>query len=425
MGGGWSARAFAALALPRFRRFLLGHVASVHAFWMRVAAQGWLVYELTGSTAALGGVTAAGLVPAVVLAPWAGALADRHDKRRLLLLCTVGTLLGNGVMAALLLTGDVSVGLVTLAAAWVGCFRAVEMPVRQSYVVDVVGRDVLGNAIALQASTFNVGRIVGPALAGVLIAWLGIGGCYAAAGALSLGTLLTLLGLPSSPARAHAGARGALAQLVEGLAYVRAHALIRRMMLLMGGSMLCAWVYTGMLAALARESYGLDERGYGVLMGLSGVGALAGALWVSGRASRHAADPALLARLVGLGGLSVAGLALAPSAAWAAAPLLAAAFCQVAFMSSSNTRIQSEVEDHLRGRVMGLWVFTFGATLPLGSLLVGHLAELLGLRTALAICGGLAVLLSIVFRPRADRGDQPSSSSPSTSQPAPANADTM
>jgi MFS family permease len=407
VGGAWTARAFAALALPRFRRFLLGHVASVHAFWMRVAAQGWLVYELTGSTAALGGVTAAGLVPSVVLAPWAGALADRHDKRRLLLVCTLGTLTGNGAMAALLFTGGVSVGLVTLAALWVGCFRAVEMPVRQAYVVDVVGRDVLGNAIALQASTFNVGRIVGPALAGVLIAALGIGGCYAAAGALSLGTLFTLLGLPSSPVHAHAGARGALAQLVEGLSYVRGHALIRRMMLLMGGSMLCAWVYTGMLAALARESYGLDERGYGLLMGLSGVGALAGALWVSGRALRHAADAGLLARLVGLGGLSVAALALAPSAAWGAAPLLAAAFCQVAFMSSSNTRIQAEVEDHLRGRVMGLWVFTFGATLPLGSLLVGHLAQVVGLRHALLVCGGLAVALALAFVPRRERAPTP------------------
>lgn len=407
MGGGWASRAFAALALPRFRRFLLGHVASVHAFWMRLAAQGWLVYELTGSTAALGAVSAAGLVPSVVLAPWAGALADRHDKRRLLLLCTLGTLAGNGAMAALLVAGGVSVGLVTLAAIWVGCFRAIEMPVRQAYVVDVVGRDVLGNAIALQASTFNVGRIVGPALAGLLIAVVGTGGCYAAAGALSLVTLLTLLGLPHSRVHPHAGARGALGQLLEGLAYVRGHALIRRMMLLMGSSMLCAWVYTGMLAALARESYGLDERGYGLLMGLSGVGALAGALWVSGRTLRHAADPVMLARLVGLGGLSVAALALAPTALWAAAPLLLAAFFQVAFMSSSNTRIQAEVEDHLRGRVMGLWVFTFGATLPLGSLLVGNLAEVLGLRIALLVCGGLAVLLSLAFAPRRERAAAP------------------
>ena len=402
MASGWTAHAFAALAVPTFRRFLLGHAASVHGFWMRVAAQAWLVYEITGSKAALGGVTAAGLLPTVLLAPWAGALADRHDKRALLVLVAVGTLLGNLALALAMLVGQVEVLHVLLAAVTVGAFRAIEMPVRQAYVIDVVGREHLGNALALQASTFNVGRIVGPALAGVVLATLGTAACYLVVAALAALSGLTLARLPPSPRPAEPPRGGAWAQLAEGLAYVRGEPRIRRLMLLMGASMVCAWVYTGMLAALTREGYGLDERGYGVLMGISGVGALGGALWVSGRAARRPATPRLLGRLVALGGASVIALAWLPNA-WLAAPALVfAAFCQVAFMSSSNTQVQGIVPDALRGRVMGLWVFTFGATAPLGSFLVGQLAEALGLAWALSGCGALAILVGLTFGGGAD-----------------------
>lgn len=398
MGGGWTAHAFAALRVPRFRLFLLGHVASVHGFWMRVAAQAWLVYELTGSKAALGGVTAAGLLPTVLLAPWAGALADRHDKRALLLLVAAGTLLGNLGLGLMVLVGRPEVSHVLVAAVTVGSFRAIEMPVRQAYVIDVVGREVLGNALALQASTFNIGRILGPALAGLVLATLGTGACYLVVAALSALAGFTLTRLPAAPRHGPPASGGSWAQLREGFLYVSGETRTRALMLLMGASMIFAWVYTGMLAALARESYGLEERGYGVLMGVSGVGALAGALWVSGRATRFPATPRLLGRLVSLGGLSVVALALAADAWAAVVPLMLAAFFQVAFMSSSNTVVQARVPDALRGRVMGLWVFTFGATAPLGSLLVGHLAEAFDLRVALLTCGAAAVITGLCVR---------------------------
>lgn len=400
MASGWTAHAFAALRFAAFRRFLLGHAASVHAFWMRVAAQAWLVYEITGSKAALGGVTAAGLLPTVLLAPWAGALADRHDKRRLLLLVAGGTLLGNLALGVLLLLGEVQVLHVVCAAVVVGCFRAIEMPVRQAYVVEVVGREHLGNALALQASAFNVGRIVGPALAGLLLATLGTAACYLVAAACSLTAGVTLAGLPASPRHPHPHGHGAWAQLLEGLRFVHATPRIRHLMLLMGVSMLTAWTYTGMLAALTVEAYGLREGAYGVLMGLSGVGALSGALWVSARASHRPLSPRGLGLLVALGGACVVALALLPSLWLALPPLLLAAFCQVAFMSSSNALVQVQVPDRLRGRVMGLWVFVFGATAPLGSVLVGSLAEALGLVTALCACGTLAVASGLLLRER-------------------------
>jgi len=270
--------------------------------------------------------------------------------------------------------------------------------VRQAYVIDVVGRDVLANALALQASVFNVGRILGPALAGLVLATVGTGACYLAVAALSAVAGLTLARLPRAPQHDGRHRAGPWTQLREGLSYVRGEPLIRGMMLLMGASMLCAWVYTGMLAALAQEAYGLKERGYGLLMGVSGVGALAGALWVSGRATRFPATPRLLGRLVSLGGVSVVALALAPQAWLAVLPLVLAAFFQVAFMASSNTLVQARVPDALRGRVMGLWVFTFGATAPLGSLLVGNLAEHVGLRVALAACGTAAVAIGLCAR---------------------------
>lgn len=393
----WSARTFAALAQPRFRHFLLGHATSVHAFWMRIAAQGWLVYELTGSKAALGAVSAAGLLPTVLISPLAGALADRYDKRRLLVLGALGTMAANLGLAVVILLGHATVLLIGVTAVVVGCLRAVEMPVRQAYVVDVVGREVLGNALALQASVFNLARVLGPALAGLVLAGLGEGVCYLVIAGLSLLTALTLSRLPATARREAGDGSGAFAQLREGLRYVLGHPRVRVQMQLMGASMVLAWTYTGMLPALAQDAYGLEERGYGLLMAISGAGALAGALWVGGRAGHIASGVNLLVRLVGLGALSVAGLALAPSALLGAVPLLLAAFFQVAFMATSNTLLQSDVPDHLRGRVMGLWVFTFGATAPAGSLLMGFLAEHLGLRTALTTTSLTAVVLAALL----------------------------
>jgi MFS family permease len=296
---------------------------------------------------------------------------------------------------------------------------AIEMPVRQAYVIDVVGREVLGSALALQASTFNVGRILGPALAGLVLGTLGTGACYVVVAALSAVAGFTLARLPPAPRHGPPASGSAWAQLREGLLYVRGEARTRGLMLLMGASMIFAWVYTGMLAALARETYGLEERGYGVLMGISGVGALAGALWVSGRATRFPATPRLLGRLVSLGGLSVVALALAENAWIAVVPLLLAAFFQVAFMSSSNTVVQSRVPDALRGRVMGLWVFTFGATAPLGSLLVGHLAQAFDLRVALSACGAVAVLTGLCVRDGSAATASPESPGPRLAEDLP------
>lgn len=409
----WRRRAFAALAQPAFRVFLTGHLASVFAFWMRIAAQGWLVYALTGSKAQLGLVSAAGLLPTVLISPLAGAWADRHDKRRLLIGAALGTLLANLALAAVILSGQVRVLHVVVTAVVVGALRAVEMPVRQAYVVEVVGREGLGNALALVASTFNLARVLGPTFAGLMLAGLGTGPCYVLIGLLSGGTMLTLARLPSSPPPAVLTMEGPWAHLAEGVRYVAGHARIRWQMALMGASMLLTFTYTGMLPALSQDAFHLAERGYGVLMGLSGVGALAGALWVSGRAGHAQADLRMLVRCMGLGALCVTGLALSPHAWVAGLPLALAAFFQVAFMASSNTVIQAEVPDHLRGRVMGLWVLVFGATAPLGNLGIGFLAQAVGLRPALTASSLAGALVAVALALRLARS--PAAAAPGAS----------
>src|SRR5687768_5590607 len=183
---------------------------------MRIAAQAWLVFELTGSEAALGGVTAAGLLPTVVISPLAGALADRYDKRRLLMGVALGTLLANLALAAVIFAGEVRVSHVVATAVAVGCFRAVEMPVRQAFV----GHDTLPNAIALVASTFNLARVLGPALAGFLLAGAGTGTCYAVIGLLSGATAVTLALLPRKKRTHPPALHGTWAQMRKGFAYV-------------------------------------------------------------------------------------------------------------------------------------------------------------------------------------------------------------
>jgi predicted MFS family arabinose efflux permease len=392
--------AFKALGVPAFRLYMSGQAVSVIGFWMRLTAQGWLAWELTGSKATLGMVSALGLVPVVLISPWAGTLADRFDRRRLLMAVATGTATVNVITGVEVLAGWMTLPHLVVQSAAAGVFRALEMPIRQAFVSDVVGKAHLFNAIGLNAAAFNGARIVGPAIAGAILAWKGSGPCFLAVAAAAAWNVLALwrIDLARRPTRVRDG--GPWRQLLEGMRYVVRHRRTRTLILLQVIGMVSTWGYMALLPAYAQEVLGLAESGYSQMLAVSGVGALLGALWVSARAGRIPATRNVVFGCVWAGMLCVVGFGLARSM-WAAAPaLVVAAFCQVAFMATANTMIQEAAPDDLRGRVMGLWVFSFGASLPLGQAALGYVAEHVGLHEA--IVGGplVGLALSIVVRAR-------------------------
>lgn len=404
-------RTFASLANPSYRLFFAGNVVSLFGFWIRNVVQGWLVYELTGSRALLGVVTAVTFLPFIVLSPFGGVLGDRVDRRRLLMTLPALTVAANVILGLLILDGSVTVTHIVLLAAVVGASRAIEIPVRNAFVRDVVGMGDLRNAIALNAAGFNVARVLGPAGGAGLLAWLQsiwsaadpspfayMGPCFFVAAAASGSMTLVLLGVRSGQGRPQPRAGNPFRQLMEGLAYVQGHRRTRTVMLLFAITLLFTWTYQTVMPAYAKDRLGLEGPGFSLLASMIGVGALGGALWVAGRAGRGT-RPVRRHEVYGLvwaGAACVFALGFVGTLALAIPILLVAGFCQVAFMATASGMVQESVPDELRGRVMGLWAFTFGLCFPLGALLMGGAAQVLGINAAWSGGAVLMVLVSLV-----------------------------
>jgi MFS family permease len=404
--GAWHRRTFASFSLPNYRWFFFGQGTSLIGSWVRSTAQGWLVYLLTGSRLDLGTVAALGQLP-LVLSPVAGAVADRMDKKRLLLVLAAFAMALSLVLAALVWTGEVRTWHVMAVAALAGLEMAFEIPVRQSYVVEMVGKRHLLNAIALNSAMFNGARMAGPAVAGLLMGFFGGGDgagpralrgialCFLLDGLSFLAVIFALLRIRSTPAhRAEEG--GLRARLAAGFAYVRGSRRARLLLTLLGVCTVFGWSYLALMPAFAKDVLRLDERGFGLLLSANGVGAALGALWVAGRPETE--DRAVIRRRVfgslGLFGSMVVVFSRMTHPWLAAAALALAGFGAISFVSTSNTLIQLQVPDHLRGRVMGIWALVFGGAMPIGSWLVGAAAEAWDSPAAITLSGTACLVLS-------------------------------
>jgi MFS family permease len=383
-----------------YRLFFLGQLVSLIGTWMQSVAQSWLVYRLTGSAVLLGTVGFASQIPVFLLSPLGGVVADRRDRRRVLLATQAFSMLLALTLALLTLTGRIQVWQVLALAALLGVANGFDIPARQSFVVELVGRQDLVNAIALNSSMFNGARIVGPAVAGVVVAAVGEGWCFFANGVSYVAVLASLAAL-RLPARSAPPAGGAspLAQILEGWRFVARTAPIRALLLLLGLVSLTGMPYAVLMPVIAEDVLHAGASGLGLLMGASGTGALAGAL--------------VLARRTSLQGLGtwVASAALTFGVAlivfsfsrhfWLSVILLLpVGFAMLLQMSSSNTLIQSMVPDELRGRVMSAYSMMFMGMAPLGALLAGGLAETVGAPATIAIGGAVCIAGALVFRSR-------------------------
>lgn len=367
-----------------FRLFYLGQFVSLSGTWMQSLAQAWLIYRLTNSGFMLGLASAATLLPSLGFGLYGGVLADRFSRQRLLIWAQVLAMLQALVLAALTLSGAIEAWHILTLALLLGVVQALELPIRHSFVASLVPREDLANAIALNASLFHASRLVGPAIAGVLVAAIGEGWVFFA-NALTFVAVLGVLYAIKLP-QPHEGRAPSAHGLSVGLQYARTHAPIRAALSMVAAVSLLGSAASVLLPVFAVEVYEIGATRLGLLMGAIGAGALVGAFLLAGRRDAVGLERVIAAAGV-LVGVGLVLFAVNPTFL-SALPLLALIGLGITSVNaSSNTFIQLAVPDNLRGRVMSIYSIALHGMVPLGSLAVGALADGIGAPWTVGICG--------------------------------------
>jgi MFS family permease len=388
--------ALRALRHPNYRLFFFGQLISLIGTWMQGTAQSWLVYQLTNDPAMLGLVGFMNTIPVLIFSPIAGTVADRYDRRWICVGTQVSAMLLAFILAALTLTGSVHVYHVMILATLLGVVNAFDIPTRQAFVVQMVGREDLFNAIALNSSVINGARIVGPAVAGVVVEAVGEGWCFFMNGisyvAVIAGLLLMTITAESRPSLLGS----ALSNIIDGFQYVRRTKPIRTLLLLLGLVSLTGMPYAVLMPVFVDEILHGGPRALGLLMGSAGIGALTAALVL---AMRRGVDG--LQRWVGFAGAGFGACLILFSLSrffWLSLALLVpTGFCMMVGLTASNTLIQSIVPDHLRGRVMAVYSMMFLGMAPFGALLAGVLAKHLGAPATVRLGGIICIVGATIF----------------------------
>jgi MFS family permease len=387
------ARTFVSLRKHRnYRLFFTGQVISLSGSWMQNIALAWLVVELTHSPVALGILAFCRFGPFTIFGLFAGALADRFDNRRLMMTTQAAAMAVSIALAVLTLTDSATVWAAYALAFLGGTTFVFDSPGRHALTFQLVGREELPNAVALNASLFNASRTVGPAIAGIVIAAAGVGVCFAI-NAFTFLAVLTALALMRKeelhPIEREETPPPLLRSIREGIGYVRRSPRVRLLIGAVAAISLISLNFNVLLPVLASETLAVGPEGFGILSAAFGLGALVGAL-LSAALSR-ASWKALVAGMFGFG---IAQLALAPQETFAVACVLlfAAGVSFTLWMSNTQSILQLTTPDHLRGRVLSLWLFAFAGSAPLGGLLAGWLTEVGGTALSFSV-GGIASLL--------------------------------
>ena len=381
-------RTFHSLRVRNYRLYFVGQIVSLSGTWMQSVAQAWLVLKLTGSGVALGIVTALQFLPILLAGPWGGVVADRVDKRRLVAVTqNVAGLLALA-LGVLTVTGVVSLWQVYLIAFLLGCVNLVDMPARQSFVMEMVGREDLPNAVSLNSVVVNAARIVGPAVAGLLIATVGIGICFLLNAASYIAVIMAFVAM--RPAELFRGipVPRKKGQLREGLRYVWSHEELRVPLLLMAVVGTLAYNFSVVFPLLVRETFHSGAGTYGVLYSVMGAGAVVGGLLV---ASRSSATRPLLAVATFAFGATLLVAAVMPQLWAEVVVMLPVGAASTAFIATSNALLQLGSSAEMRGRVMALFSVVFLGSTPIGGPLIGWIAEAGGPRAALGV-GAIATL---------------------------------
>lgn len=386
-------RTFHALGHSRnFRLFFAGQAVSVTGTWMQMVATAWLVLRLSGSGVALGVETALAFGPILLLGAWGGSLADRHDKRRLLMIAQASSALLALGLFAIVATDVARLWMVYALASGQGIVTAIEQPTRHSFFAEMVRPGDLMNAISLNSAVMTGTRIVGPALAGAMIAGVGMEWCFLLNAVSFLGVIGALKAMRTEELRPQRAEREGKA-IREGLRYVWRTPQLRRPLVLMAALYLFSFNYSVLMPLFAERTFAGDAGTLGTLLSVMGGGSLIGALALAGRGAPSERRLALAAVAVGVVTVLVS---FAPTLDTAIVAMVPLGVASIVFMTTANSTLQLSARPAMRGRVMALYGMVFLGSAPIGGPVAGWVGEHLGARTGLALGGAVALATGIV-----------------------------
>jgi MFS family permease len=388
---------FGSLRVRNYRLFASGQVISNVGTWMQRIAQDWLVLELSGyNPVALGVAAALQFLPTLMFTLWAGVLADRHDKRRMLILVQSGMAVCALVLGLLDVSGLVALWHVYLLCFVFGMFTAVDPPVRQAFVGEMVGKEHLTNAVALNSSMFNLARVIGPAVAGVMIIWTGTGWVFLVNAVSTVAVIVNLARM--NPAELHRQPRPATrrGQLLEALRYVRKRPDILTVLVMVFFVSTFAFTFFTTLAIAAANVFNREADGYGLLSTLLAVGSLTGSLLAVRRSTRRTPGLRLLVGAAFTFGVLELAAGLMPTYLAFGLALIPTGIAMITFMNTANSTIQLATAPEMRGRVMALYMLVFIGGNPIGAPMTGWLAAEFGGRSPFLVGGAIAALAAMV-----------------------------
>jgi MFS family permease len=384
------------LRYRNFQLFFSGQLISLIGTWMDTVAEAWLVYRLTHSPLLLGIASFASQIPVFLLAPLGGVIADRWNRHKIVIGTQVSSMILASILSFLTLTKRVTVVDVITLAVLMGAVNAFDIPARQAFLVDMVGREDLMNAIALNSSMFNGARVIGPSIAGILVASIGEGWCFFANAVSYIAVIAGLLLMKIERAHVAQPSASPIEHIAEGFRFVRRTKPILAILLLLGLVSLVGMPYTVLMPIFATKILHGNARTLGVLMGATGIGALMGALMLASRTEVRGLGRFVFISCAGFG----ASLILFSFSRWyvlSIALLVPVGFCMMVQMASSNTLIQAMVPDELRGRTMAVYSMMFMGMAPLGALTAGAAADRISAPWTVALGGAVAILGAVIF----------------------------
>jgi len=386
---------FSALSSSDFRLFWFGQLISLSGTWMQSVAQAWLVYSLTKSPFYLGLVAAAGSLPILLFTPLGGIAADRLRKRNVLLLTQALSMVPAIFLGILTSMKFIVVWQVALLATFLGTVNAFDIPARQAFIIEIVGKDYLTNAIALNSAAFNGARMIGPVIAGMAIAYLGLPACFFL-NALSFVAVIIALSKMKMKGYIKASSKGFVRDFIDGIEFVKNKPEIYSIMLLIAVFSLIGIPYVTFLPVFAGEVLRAGPKGYGFLVGATGIGALSAALFIAFKG-----DIEHEKRFLSISALcfSVFLLVFSVSKAFylSMTALTFVGWGMVSFFATANSFIQLSASDSLRGRVMSVYALVFLGFAPIGNSIIGMLADSIGTTKAVTISAIICIIASALF----------------------------
>jgi MFS family permease len=388
--------AFRTLHYRNYRLYFSGQGVSLIGTWIQLIALNWLVYELTNSALMLGLVGFVNRIPAFILAPFAGVVIDRLNKFKLLLWTQILSMLQAGLLAVLVLTHTIQVWHILLLGGMLGVINSVDTPVRQSFVVEMIGKkEDLSNAIALNSILINIARLLGPTIAGILVALVGAGWCFSINAISYIAIIASLLMMEVAPREIKRSAAAPLTDLREGFRYVKNFIPIRNLLLLLALISLMGMPYQVLMPVFAKDIFKGGSHTLGFLMSAVGIGALAGGFYLASRKTVVGYGKKIIFA-TSLFGLTLAIFSQLTYLPLALVVLLFTGLGMMMQMTSINTVIQTLVDDDKRGRTMSFHTMAFFGMVPFGNLLSGVLADAIGVRSTV-LFGGLCCVLAAIY----------------------------